>query len=135
MLSDASPFFNAACKPAWLKDDTLLLPDDDPRGTFSIGQTYQAMFPVFWDIERAELTIVPFLLVSSLQAERDALTSILPIAVRVMAYWIYQNQLGLPAKLFRPESVNPVKGDNTMEAGPGLLAKLFVLAQKYQMEA
>jgi hypothetical protein len=83
MLCDASPFFQAGCKPEWLKDNIITLPDDSPE------------------------------------------------AAQVMLYWIYHHKLGVPKRLFHgPKSLDIGDG---LETAPGLLVKVFILREKYQM--
>ncbi|PMD41659.1 hypothetical protein L207DRAFT_582089 [Hyaloscypha variabilis F] len=56
-----------------------------------------------------------------------------PDAVNTMLYWVYHNRLGVPERMFHRDT--PVGVDATMESAPGLLAKVYVLAEKYQMVA
>jgi len=83
-LCEASLFFEAACKPEWLDENThsIELPEDDPE------------------------------------------------AVRSIVYWIYHNKISIPAQLVEEQIT---KVDSTMECCPGFLAKIYVLADKYQM--
>jgi hypothetical protein len=53
-----------------------------------------------------------------------------PDAVQIMLYWIYHNKLCMPMTLFQIKNVAITDGMNT---GPGLLAKVFVLGEKYQV--
>ncbi|KAE9373270.1 hypothetical protein N431DRAFT_309520, partial [Stipitochalara longipes BDJ] len=55
-----------------------------------------------------------------------------PDAVQTMLYWVYHNRLGVPERLFHKEKIVGV--DATMESAPGLLAKVYVLAEKYQVQ-
>ena len=52
-----------------------------------------------------------------------------PDAVQLMLYWLYHNKFCMPATLFQIKNVAITDGMNT---GPGLLAKGFVLGERYR---
>lgn len=48
----------------------------------------------------------------------------------LQVFWVYHTQLTLPKNLFDPRFVET---NSTLETGPGILAKVFILGEEYQM--
>jgi len=56
-----------------------------------------------------------------------------PVAVKSMLYWLYHKRLGVPEEMFHKDAV--VHVHHGMKSAPGLLAKIYVMADKFQMPA
>ncbi|KAE9373267.1 hypothetical protein N431DRAFT_337511 [Stipitochalara longipes BDJ] len=85
ILCAASPFFEAACKPEWMKSEgrVIKLPEDDPE------------------------------------------------AIRGFVYWAYYDEISIAKEL--PVSQRSDNMENAMQTVFGLLAKLYLLGEKYQI--
>jgi BTB/POZ domain len=85
ILSAASPFFEAACTPKWMKseDRVIKLPEDDPD------------------------------------------------AIRVFIYWAYHDNISVSKGL--PDSTTNDSVEEASKTAFGLFAKLYILAEKYQI--
>ena len=109
VLCEASPFFESACKPEWMKDDepTIKLPEDDPE---------LVDIMVYCKCSRKQFLFS--------QCSEAVTNSFLPRS------GMYRNVLCFPASSFNAVSVGV---SNSIDTPPGLLAKLFILAEKYQI--